>query len=102
VIRESENLLSSLWTDEVENDFWAEFLDSFAAVKNLFLTDETVGGVCGALQELPGDRAGEVLPALRCIFIDGFTSFEEIEETIGPFVAARQHRVTIDHWQASD
>jgi len=100
-IRESK-LPSSHWKDDMEDTQWLELLNSFNALKNLYLTCGVAQRVCGALQEVSGERATEVLPALRNIFVDGFRSLEHIQEAIGPFVAARQlsgHPVAIDHWR---
>jgi len=91
----------SPWTDDMENTQWLELLDPFTALKDLYLTDEIARHVCGALQELSGERAVEVLPVLRNLFVDGLVSIEHIEEAIRPFVAARQHSghpVVVDHW----
>jgi len=93
---------SSRWKDELENTQWLELLYPFAALKNLYLTHEIALGVCVALQELSGERATEVLPALCNLFVDGSRSFEHIQEAIEPFVSARQlsgNPVVIDHWQ---
>jgi len=86
----------------MEDTQWLEFLDPFTSLKNLYLTDEISRHVCGALQELSGERATEVLPSLRNLFVDGSRSLEHLQETIKPFVATRQlsgHPVAIDHWQ---
>jgi len=100
-IREFE-FRSSLWKEDMEDTQWLEFLDPFTSLKNLYLTDEISRHVCGALQELSGERATEVLPSLRNLFVDGSRSLEHLQETIKPFVATRQlsgHPVAIDHWQ---
>ena len=95
-------LSSSHWKDDMGHTRWLELLDSFTALKNLYLTCGVAQRVCGTLQEVSGERATEVLPALRNLFVDGFRSLEHIQEAIGPFVAARQlsgHPVAIDHWR---
>ncbi|KAH9954659.1 hypothetical protein BC827DRAFT_1386711 [Russula dissimulans] len=101
-ITENDYLASSNWKDDIENDQWLELLCPFTALKNLYLTDGIARLFCGALQELPGDRATEVLPALRNIFILGFSSLEAVQEAMEQFVAARQlsgHTVVVDHWE---
>jgi len=90
--------LPSHWIDDVENAQWVELLDLFTAVEHLYLLDETAGCVCGALQELPGERAAEVLPALRNLSVDKSVSLEDIREAMRPFVSARRHPVTIKLW----
>jgi len=86
----------------MKNSRWLKLLDPFIALKRLYLSPGIAGHVCDALQELSGERATEVLPALRNIFIYGTGSLEHIQEAIRPFTAARQlsgHPVTIDHWR---
>ena len=99
-IGEDDRLLSLHWKDDMEDIQWVELLDPFTALKNLYLTDEVAPRVFRALQELPGERATEVLPALRNLFIERSESSYDIQEAIQPFVAARQlsgHPVII--WQ---
>jgi len=103
-IREDHDVISVHWQVVMENARWLELLEPFTALKNLYLTDEITRRVCGALQELSGERATEVLPTLRNLFVDvdGFQSLEHTEEVIRPFVAARQlsgHPVAIDRWR---
>jgi hypothetical protein len=86
----------------MEDIQWLGVLNQFTALKNLYLTRGIARRVCGALQGLSGERATEVLPALRNLFVDELWSFKHIQEAIRPFVAARQlsgHPVAIDHWQ---
>jgi len=66
------------------------------------LSGEIARRVCGALQELSGERATELLPALRNLFVEGLQSFEHIQEAIRPFVAARQlsgHPMVVGRWE---
>jgi len=79
-----------------------ELLDRFTALKNLYLTEEIARRVCGAIQELSGESATEILPALRNLFVDGSRSLEDIQEVIRRFAAARQlsgQPVAINHWR---
>jgi len=86
----------------MKNSRWLKLLDPFIALKRLYLSPGIAGHVCDALQELSGERATEVLPALRNIFVDGFWSFDHmVQEALRPYVTARQlsgHPVTIKHW----
>jgi hypothetical protein len=70
-IREDKHLSSSHWKDDIENAQWLETLDPFTALKSLYLTNRVAQRFCGALQELSGERATEVLPALRNLFVQG-------------------------------
>jgi len=101
-IREHHDVRSSHWKVDMENAQWVELLEPFTALKNLYLTDEIARRVCGALQEISGERENKVLPALRNLFVDGCQSFKHFEEAIGPLVTTRQlsgRPVAIDHWR---
>jgi len=102
-IVESDYLSSSHWKCDTDDTRWVELLDSFTAVKNLYLTDEVARRVCGALRDPSRERVTEVLPSLRNVFVNGSrSSFEHIEEAMRPFVAARQlsgHPLAISHWR---
>jgi len=100
-IRENDRFSSSHWKDDMENAQWLELLDPFTALKNLYLTYGIVQRFCGALQELSGERATEVLPALRNLFVQG-SSLEPVLEAMKPFIAARQlsgNPLVVDHWK---
>jgi len=95
-------LTSSHWKIDMENTQWLELLDAFTALKNLYLTHGIAQRVCGAFQELSGERATEVLPTLRNLFVGGFLSLQPIQEAMVPFVAARQlsgHLMVVDRWK---
>jgi len=88
--------------DGMENAQLLELLDPFTALKDLYLIEEIARCICGALQELSGERSTEVLPALHNIFIVGFRSSGYIQEAIRPFVSARQlsgYPVVVDSWK---
>jgi hypothetical protein len=55
------------WQDDIQNNQWLELLEPFTAVKDLFLTNEFAPRITPALQDLVGERADEVLPALQRI-----------------------------------
>src|SRR5258708_6710847 len=48
------------WQDDVENTLWLELLRPFAAVKNLYLSEEFAPHIAPALQELVGGRTAEI------------------------------------------
>jgi hypothetical protein len=98
---ENDDLPLSHRKDDIENPRWLELMDSFTALKNLYLTNEIAQRVCGALQELSGERATEVLPALRNLFVPE-REFSSLEPAMKLFLAARQlsgHPVVVDHWK---
>jgi len=97
-----DDLTSSHWKDGLEYDQWLELLDRFTSLKNLYLTDGIVQCVCGALQELSGERATDVLPALRNLFVRGFWSLQPVQQAMMPYIAARQlsgQPMAIGHWR---
>ena len=86
---------------DVENKLWLDFLRSFVALKNLYLSEEFVTHFAPALQELVGGRTTEVLPNLENIFLEGFQSSGPLHEGIEKFVAARRltsHPVAVSLW----
>src|SRR5712672_578331 len=92
---------SSHWKGDTENAQWLELLDPFTALKNLYLTHGVAQRVCGALQELSGERATEVLPVLRNLFVRR-SSLPPVQEAVVSFVAARQlsdHPIVVDRWK---
>jgi len=100
-IREDDSLSSSHWKDDMESARWLELLDSFTTLNDLYLSDGIAYHFCGALQDLSGERATEVLPALRNLFVRG-SSLEPVQDAMKSFVTARQlsgHPVAVDHWK---
>ena len=88
---------------DVENTILLDFLRSFVAVKDLYLTEEFVLRIAPALQELVrvGGRTTKVLPALENIFLDGFQPSGPLHGGIEMFVAARRltsHPVAVFRW----
>jgi len=88
----------------MENAQCLELLDPFTSLKDLYLYQGIARRVCSAFQELSGERATEVLPALRNLFVRGFSSLElePVQAAMMPFVAARQlsgHPMVVDHWK---
>jgi len=100
-LREANYRESSLWEFGIKNAQWSELLRPCATLKNLYLTHGVAQGVCGALRELSGEMATEVLPALRNLFVQGFESLQPIQEAMMPLVSARQlsgHPLVVDRW----
>ena len=92
------------WQDEIEVIQWRELLHPFTAVKKMTLESEhSVRLVAPALQELTGERATEVLPALQNLFLntEDWRPSGPVKEAIELFIAARQHcghPVTLHYW----
>ena len=89
-----------------DNTRWLELLQSFTAVKNLYLTKELALCIAPTLQQLVGDRdrAAEVLPTLQNIFIEELRPSDPVHEAIAQFAATRQlsgHSIAISHWDGT-
>jgi hypothetical protein len=72
-------------------------------VKDLYIFSKFTPRIAPALQELVGERAMEVLPALQNVFLGDppSGSSRPAQEIIGKFVAARQlasHPIAISLW----
>jgi len=86
----------------MESDQWLEFLQSFSAVKDLYLDQEFAPLIAPALQQLVGERVIETLPDLQSLFLEGLQPSGPLQQSIGEFVAARQlanHPVAVSRWE---
>ncbi|SRR5258708_21610193 len=78
-----------------------ELLHPFTAVKNLYVSEESVLCVTAALQELVRGRITEVLPTLSNFFFEVLQRSGAVQRGIGKFVAARQlsgHHIGVSFW----
>jgi hypothetical protein len=92
----------SHWQDDIENGQWLELFHPFISVKDLYISSDFTPCITPALKDLVGERATEVLPALRTLFLEVPPSSGPVQETLGQFVAARQvagHPITISPWK---
>jgi hypothetical protein len=81
---------------------WLELFRPFTAVRTLRISLELQPLILPALQELTGDRATEVLPALDILYLAGYQPSESDHQAIKPFIAARQnsdHPVAVHLWE---
>jgi hypothetical protein len=88
--------------DSVETPQWLDLFRPFIAVQSLYVSQKLGLLVVHALQELNVERASEVLPALRNLFLKGFRPCVPVEEVVKPFLAARRlsHRpVVVESWE---
>jgi len=91
------------WQGEIEVIQWREFFHPFTSVKIMSLQDEaSVRLVVPALQELSGERATEVLPALQNLSLttSGWSPSGPLKEAIEQFISTRQldgHPVTVHY-----
>jgi hypothetical protein len=92
--------------DDIENRLWVEFLRPFTTVKELYISWKFTPSIASALQELSGERATEVLPALQSLFLGQHTSEDlrvQAEENIGRFVSTRHlagHPIAVSRWES--
>ena len=92
------------WRGEIEAIQWRELLHPFTAVKEVTLASEDLLRlVAPALQDLAGERATEVLPALQDLFLrtGDWGPSGPVKEAIEQFIAVRQlcgHPVTVNYW----
>jgi len=90
------------WHDDMENIQWQEFLQSFTAVKDLYLSEELALRVAQALQDHVGETETELLPALQNIFVRGRQLLVAVQEKIRLLISTRQvsgNPVAIHHWK---
>ena len=94
----------SEWEDDpdVNSSQWLELFYLFVAVQNLHVSKGLVPPVANALQQLTGQTAIEVLPALCDLFLEGFQPYGPVHDVIESFVTARQlsgQPVVIQRWE---
>jgi hypothetical protein len=88
---EDEGIRSSDWQDVMDKTQWLEFFYPFIAVRGLLIKPGLDALIAPALQELTGDRAMEVLPALDSLFLGVPQSWtSSVWQALGPFINARQ------------
>jgi hypothetical protein len=76
---------------DMDSPLWLELFHLFIAVQSLHLSENLGPPVVAVLQDLTGERATEVLPALRSLSFDEFSLGQWLlPEGIKSFVAARQ------------
>ena len=92
---------SSRQQDDIENTHWLESLHPFTAVTNLYICEETAQSIAPALQDLVGERAIDVLPALENFYWEELQPRRPVREAFGQFIAAREllgRPVAISNW----
>jgi hypothetical protein len=95
----------STWQVDMEDTQWLELFRPFTAVRTLRITLELQPLILLALQELTGERATEVLPALDRLYLEEYQPSGSEQQAIKPFLAARQysdHPVAVHLWDRSD
>ncbi len=89
------------WQDDIENIQWLELLRPFTTVKALYLSRGITTRVIPTLEELVGESATSVLPALQSLFLEELHLSGPVKQGIDKFIAVRQlsnHPVVVSHW----
>ena len=94
------------WEELVDDPDWLELLNLFVSVKSLYIADRLGLILSSVLEQVTGERVTEVLPALQNLFIEDPWPHEEfVEETMTPFVSARQlydHPIVVQPWEREE
>jgi hypothetical protein len=80
---------------------WPELCRPFVAVQSLYISKTVVPIIAAALQILTGERAAELLPGLRTLFLEDLQEAGSVMQNIVAFVTARQlsdHPVAIEQY----
>ena len=89
---------------DMDDTQWLELFRPFTAVRILRISRRMQSLIVPALQELTGERATEVLPALDSLYLEDYQPSGSDQQAIEPFIAARQysdHPVTVHPWEGS-
>ena len=93
--------LDSNWQVDMEDTEWLKLFHPFTAVRTLRIRRQLQPLIVPALQELTGERATEVLPALDSVYLEEYQPSGSEQQAIKPFIAARQysdHPVAVHLW----
>ena len=94
--------LESISQVDLEDTQWLELFRPFTAVRTLRIHHMLQSLIVPALQELTGERATEVLPALDSLYLEEYPPSGSDQQAIESIVAARQHSdhpVAVHHWE---
>ena len=97
--------LESISQEDMEDTQWLELFRPFTAVRTLRIPYKLQSRIVPALQELTGERATEVLPALDSLYLEGYPPSGSDQQAIESFVAARQHSdhpVAVHYWEVEE
>jgi hypothetical protein len=89
--------------DTVSSRFVVLFLP-FTAIRSLHVSEGLIPFIALALQQLVGERATEVLPNLRDLFMEGSKTPRTVRRVMQPFLTARRlsgQPVAVRHWEGS-
>jgi hypothetical protein len=87
----SENSQEEMELEDGSEDMrWYQILEPFTAVKKLYVCTEFAEYIALGLQQLVGESATDVLPALESIFLEELQPSGPVQEAFGQFLVARQ------------
>jgi hypothetical protein len=87
---------------DMEDTQWLELFRPFTAVRTMRIDREMQSLIVPALQELTGERATEVLPALEGLYLEEYPPSGSDQQAVEPFIAARQYSnypVAVHCWE---
>jgi len=90
---------------DMDSSQWLELFRLFVAAQSLHVSEGLVSPVAGALQDLTGQMATEVLPVLQTLSLEGLEPSGPVHEAIKSFATARQisHQpVVIQRWERQE
>ncbi|KAI0284175.1 hypothetical protein BC826DRAFT_973438 [Russula brevipes] len=91
--------------DGIKPTLFLDLFQPFATIQGLYVSESLAPLIAPALQELIGERATEVLPNLRDLFLGGPVTPGSVQEAIQPFVDARRlsgQPVAIHRWEEKE
>jgi hypothetical protein len=91
--------------DGIKSTVVLELFQLFATIQGLYVSESLVQLIAPALQELIGEKATEVLPNLRNLFLGGPVIPGSVQEAIQPFVDARRlsgQPIAIHRWEEKE
>ncbi|KAI0255440.1 hypothetical protein BJV78DRAFT_1175456, partial [Lactifluus subvellereus] len=81
---------------------WLELFRPFTAVRTLRISRLAQSSIVRTLQELTGERAIEVLPALDGLYLEDYQPSGPVQKVIESFIATRRysdHPVAVHRWK---
>jgi hypothetical protein len=88
--------------DAIESTQFLDLFRPFTAIQSLYVSERLVPLVVRALRERVGERAAEVLPNLRDLFLGGYVTSGSVQGAIQPLLAAQQlsdQPIVFHHWE---
>ncbi|KAI0302751.1 hypothetical protein BC826DRAFT_1101598 [Russula brevipes] len=102
----TENYWLTLSEEEYDplSSRFLELFEPFTAIRSLYVSEGLIPLIVLALQQLTGERATEVLPSLRDLFMEGSEKPRAVQEAMQPFLTPRRlsgQPVAVHHQEGS-